>query len=156
MKLIVNPEAANGAVGKNWPRIRDFLQAEGDSFDAVLTDEPGHATVLARQALDDGYRTIVAVGGDGTINEVINGLVVEGAVDPEVTLGMIPWGTGADFTRTLGIPRLHTCDLQLGAIEERILVGRNAIPTYVGSKPYRSFTGTGPQGPVPNNQKVEP
>ena len=75
MKLIVNQVAANGAVGKNWPRIRDFLQAEGASFDAVLTEEPGHAIQLARQALDDGYRTIVAVGGDGTVNEVLNGLV---------------------------------------------------------------------------------
>jgi len=105
MKLIVNPMAANGAVGKNWPHIHDFLQAEGASFDAVLTEEPGHAIQLARQALDDGYRTIVAVGGDGTVNEVLNGLVVEGTVDPEVALGIIPWGTGADFTRSLGIPR---------------------------------------------------
>jgi len=105
MKLIVNPEAANGAVGKNWPRVRDFLQAEGARFDAVSTEEPGHATLLARQALDDGFRTIVAVGGDGTVNEVINGLVEEGTVDPEVVLGMIPWGTGADFARMLGIPR---------------------------------------------------
>jgi len=108
MKLIVNPVAANGAVGKNWPRIRDFLQAEGAKFDAVLTEEPGHATQLARQALNEGYRTIVAVGGDGTVNEVINGLVEEGSVDPEVTLGIIPWGTGTDFARVLGIPRDHT------------------------------------------------
>jgi diacylglycerol kinase (ATP) len=105
MKLIVNPAAANGAVGKNWPRMRDFLQAEGASFDAVLTEEPGHATQLARQALDDGFRTIVAVGGDGTVNEVVNGLVVEGSVAPEVVLGIIPWGTGADFARMLGISR---------------------------------------------------
>ena len=104
MKLIVNPTAANGAVGKNWLRIRDFLQAEGAEFDAVLTEEPGHATQLARQALDDGFRTIVAVGGDGTVNEVINGLVDEGGVDPEVVLGIIPWGTGADFARMVGIP----------------------------------------------------
>ncbi|MGA9351944.1 MAG: diacylglycerol kinase family protein [Anaerolineae bacterium] len=105
MKLIVNPVAANGAVGRNWTRVCDFLQAEGAKFDAILTEEPGHATRLARQALDDGYRTIVAVGGDGTVNEVLNGLVEEGAVDPEVTLGIIPCGTGADFSRTVGIPR---------------------------------------------------
>jgi len=105
MKLIVNPVAANGAVGKNWPRVRDFLQDAGAEFDAVLTKKPKHATRLARQALDEGYRTIVAVGGDGTVNEVLNGLVEEGAVDPEVALGIIPWGTGADFSRTLGIPR---------------------------------------------------
>ena len=105
MRLIVNPVAANGTAGKNWPRVRDFLQAEGASFDAVLTEGPGHAIRLARQALDEGHRTIVAVGGDGTVNEVLNGLVVEGAVDPEVALGIIPWGTGADFSRTAGIPR---------------------------------------------------
>jgi diacylglycerol kinase (ATP) len=120
MRLIVNPVAANGAVGKNWPRIRDFLQAEGVSFDAVLTEAPGHATQLARQALDDGYRTIVAVGGDGTVNEVINGLVEEGAVDPEVTLGIVPCGRGADFARMLGIPRdyMEACH-QLLRLEPR-------------------------------------
>jgi YegS/Rv2252/BmrU family lipid kinase len=105
MKLIVNPVAANGAVGRNWTRVCDFLQAEGAEFDAILTEEPGHATHLARQALDDGYRTIVAVGGDGTVNEVLNGLVEKGSVDPEIALGIIPWGTGADFSRTVGIPR---------------------------------------------------
>jgi diacylglycerol kinase (ATP) len=105
MKLIVNPVAANGAVGRNWKRVCDFLQAEGARFDAILTEEPGHATRLARQALDDGYRNIVAVGGDGTVNEVLNGLVEEGTVDPEVTLGIIPCGTGADFSRTVDIPR---------------------------------------------------
>ena len=122
MKLIVNPEAANGAVGKNWPRIRDFLQAEGARFDAVLTEEPGHATRLARQALDDGYRTIVAVGGDGTLNEVINGLVEEESVDPEVTLGIIPRGTGADFARMVGIPRdyMEACR-QLLRLEPRLV-----------------------------------
>jgi len=122
MKLIVNPEAANGAVGKNWPRIRDFLLAEGARFDAVLTEEPGHATQLAQQALDDGYRTIVAVGGDGTVNEVINGLVEEGSVDPEVALGIIPWGTGADFARVLDIPRdyVEACR-QLLRLESRLV-----------------------------------
>jgi YegS/Rv2252/BmrU family lipid kinase len=105
MRLIVNPVAANGAVGRNWMRVCDLLQAEGARFAPILTEQPGHATRLVRQALDDGYRTIVAVGGDGTVNEVLNGLVVEGSVDPEVALGIIPWGTGADFSRTAGIPR---------------------------------------------------
>jgi len=126
MKLIVNPVAANGAVGKNWPRIRDFLQAEGARFDAVLTEEPGHATQLARQALDDGYRTIVAVGGDGTVNEVINGLVEQGSVDPEVALGLIPCGTGADFSRVLDIPRdyLEACRHLLRSEPRPVDLGR--------------------------------
>ena len=104
MRVIVNPVAANGAVGKRWPQMRDILQAEGGQFDASLTKGPNHAIELAREALSAGYRTIVAVGGDGTLNEVVNGLVNEGRVDPKVNLGIIPSGTGADSVRTLGIP----------------------------------------------------
>ncbi|TEU16574.1 MAG: diacylglycerol kinase family lipid kinase [Anaerolineales bacterium] len=104
MRVIVNPVAANGAVGKRWPQIRDILRAEGGQFDAALTEGPNHATELSREALSAGYRTIVAVGGDGTLNEVVNGLVIEGMVDPMVNLGIIPGGTGSDSVRTLGIP----------------------------------------------------
>jgi diacylglycerol kinase (ATP) len=104
MRVIVNPVAANGAVGKRWPQMRDILQAEGGQFDASLTEGPNHATELAREALSTGYRTIVAVGGDGTLNEVVNGLVIEGTVDPTVNLGIISSGTGSDSVRTLGIP----------------------------------------------------
>ena len=104
MRVIVNPVAANGAVGKRWPQIRDILRAEGGQFDASFTKGPNHATELAREALSADHRTIVAVGGDGTLNEVINGLVVEGTVDPTVNLGIIPGGTGSDSVRTLGIP----------------------------------------------------
>jgi diacylglycerol kinase (ATP) len=103
MRVIVNPVAANGAAGKRWPQIRDILRAEGGQFDASFTESPNHATELAREALSAGYRTIVAVGGDGTLNEVVNGLVVEGTVDPTVNLGIIPGGTGSDSVRTLGI-----------------------------------------------------
>jgi len=94
MRVIVNPVAANGAVSKRWPQMRDILRAEGGQFDASFTEGPGHATDLAREALSAGYRTIVAVGGDGTLNEVVNGLVNEGLVDPTVNLGIIPGGTG--------------------------------------------------------------
>jgi len=104
MRVIVNPVAANGAVGKRWPQIRDTLEAEGNRFEASFTEGPNHATALAREALAAGYRTIVAVGGDGTLNEVVNGLVSEGMVDPTVRLGIIPGGTGSDLVRTLGIP----------------------------------------------------
>jgi diacylglycerol kinase (ATP) len=104
MRVIVNPVAANGAVGKRWPQMRDILQAEGGRFDASFTEGPNHATELARDALSAGYQTIVAVGGDGTLHEVVNGLVREGLVDPTVNLGIIPGGTGADSVRTLGIP----------------------------------------------------
>lgn len=104
MRVIVNPVAANGAVGKRWPQVQDTLWAKGGQFEASFTEGPNHATELARQALSAGYRTIVAVGGDGTLNEVVNGLVIGGAVDSTVHLGIIPGGTGSDSVRTLGIP----------------------------------------------------
>lgn len=107
MRVIVNPVAANGAVGKRWPQMQTILRAEGGQFDVSFTEGPNHATELARKALSAGYRTIVAVGGDGTLNEVVNGLVIEGIVDPTVNLGIIPGGTGSDSVRTLGIP--HDC-----------------------------------------------
>ncbi len=104
MRVIVNPVAANGTVGKRWPQIQDALWAEGAQFDASLTEGPYHATELAKEALSAGYRTIVAVGGDGTLNEVVNGLVSAGPVGSTVNLGIIPSGTGSDSVRTLGIP----------------------------------------------------
>jgi len=107
MRMIVNPVAANGAVSKRWPQMRDILRAEGGQFDASFTTGPNHATQLAREALSAGYRTIVAVGGDGTLNEVVNGLMLESMVNPTVNLGIIPGGTGSDLVRTLGIP--HDC-----------------------------------------------
>jgi len=104
-KVIVNPVASGGRVGKQWPQLRDVLSQGGLQFAAELTQYPGHATAIARKALDEGFRYIVSVGGDGTVNEVVNGLVVEGRVHPEVVLSIIPGGTGSDFVRTLGISR---------------------------------------------------
>jgi YegS/Rv2252/BmrU family lipid kinase len=72
-------------------------------FDYVYTDSIGHATVLAKEAALSGYELVVAVGGDGTVNEIVNGLI-EAAVH-DVALGIISTGCGSDFIRSLGIPR---------------------------------------------------
>jgi len=126
MKLIVNPAAANGGVGKRWPQIHDFLRSQGADFDAELTKAPGHAIELARQAMEKGYKIIVAVGGDGTVNEVINGLVVEGTTGADVALGMIPYGVGTDLARTLGIPRDYkeACKLLLRGERRTVDLGQ--------------------------------
>lgn len=105
-KLIVNPMAARGQVGKRWPEIHEVLKQEGWPFEVVFTERRGHAMELARQALDSGFDLIVAVGGDGTLNEVVNGMLENGqAVNSEAALGVISSGTGSDFVRTVGIPR---------------------------------------------------
>jgi len=115
-KVIVNPTAAGGKVGRRWPQLRDVLTQGGLCFTAELTERPGHATEIARSALREGYRYIVSVGGDGTVNEVVNGLVADGHVPSDVVLSIVPGGTGSDFVRILDISRdpLQACAVVLG------------------------------------------
>lgn len=124
-KIIVNPVASGGKVGKAWPHLQQLLLQGGLQFAAELTQCPGHATELARQALDAGYRHIVCVGGDGTVNEVVNGLVVEGCIPSAVVLSIIPGGTGSDFTRILGFARdpAQVCRVALGKNTRRVDIG---------------------------------
>jgi len=102
--VVVNPVAGAGAAQRIWPRIARLLREAGLSFTAAFTDRPGAGIDLARRALDRGCDCVVAAGGDGTVHEVVNGLLQEGA-PPQARLGIIPLGTGRDTVRTLGIPR---------------------------------------------------
>ncbi|MBN1664949.1 MAG: diacylglycerol kinase family lipid kinase [Deltaproteobacteria bacterium] len=104
--FIVNPYSGNGATGKEWPSIREKAGKCLGPFDVYLTNTPGDATTLARQALKNGADRIICIGGDGTLNEVINGLMDEkGPVNRDVVLGFLPNGTGCDFVRTVPIPK---------------------------------------------------
>jgi diacylglycerol kinase (ATP) len=124
-KVIVNPVASGGRVGRQWPQLCQTLQQGGLAFDAELTHYPGHASAIARKALDEGFRYFVAVGGDGTVHEVVNGLVVERRIPPEVTLSIIPGGTGSDFVRVLGISRdpAQACQTTLGSQTRAVDIG---------------------------------
>jgi diacylglycerol kinase (ATP) len=83
----------------------------------ALTQSPGHATKLARQAVAAGHRTLVAIGGDGTVNEVVNGMLeVDRSVDPELSLGVIDAGTGGDFAKNIGLPK--GVDAQIDVLRE--------------------------------------
>ncbi|UCB43026.1 MAG: acylglycerol kinase family protein, partial [Dehalococcoidales bacterium] len=73
-RLIVNPVAGAGRTRKKWPQIRDLLKSIGLNFEHDFTEAPSHAIELAKSAVQKGYETVVSVGGDGTINEVVNGL----------------------------------------------------------------------------------
>ncbi len=103
-KVIVNPAAGSGSTGKEWPRIHRALRHSGLSFDRVHTKGRGHATELAMEASQKGYECVVAVGGDGTLNEIVNGLMASDNFS-DVTLGILSTGTCCDFARFLGMPR---------------------------------------------------
>jgi len=103
--LIVNPASAAGRTGRHFDRIARAVTAALGDFQAVFTRHPGEAKGLAREAARGGSRLVVAVGGDGTASEVVDGLVEDGRlVEPEVLFGCIPRGTGGDLRRSLGWP----------------------------------------------------
>ncbi len=97
--LIINPIAGNGRTLKKRPEIERFLEQRGVSYEVRITEGPGHAVELARKPQG---RTVVAVGGDGTVHEVAYGIIAAGCTTP---LGVIPLGTGNDFVKMLGISR---------------------------------------------------
>lgn len=98
MRVIVNPAAAGGRVGREWPSLAPRLGAEAS---VVFTEAPGHATGLAEEAVRAGDGRVVVVGGDGTVCEAAAGLLRAGGG----SLGILPLGTGNDAARSLGIPR---------------------------------------------------
>lgn len=103
--FVVNPHAANGETGRTWPQIRARAREVLGTFEERHTTGAGDATRLTRESLRQGAKRIVAVGGDGTLNEVINGFFLEEApLDEEAVLGFLPNGTGCDVTRTLPLP----------------------------------------------------
>lgn len=102
--LIINPRAGNGAVGRRMTEIKLMARKFFPDFQTLVTDRPGRATEYALQALQAGIHQVVCVGGDGTLNEVVNGLLalpMEKSRRPQ--LGYLPLGTGGDLAKTLGI-----------------------------------------------------
>ncbi|HLW17672.1 MAG TPA: diacylglycerol kinase family protein [Actinomycetota bacterium] len=105
MRMIVNPQAGRGAIGRALPRIKEVVEQEELEYDIVETNTPGHAKELARAAVQSGIMFVVAVGGDGTVHEVVNGLMGDdGPLVPDVVLGVVPSGSGSDFIKTFGLP----------------------------------------------------
>jgi YegS/Rv2252/BmrU family lipid kinase len=104
--IVVNPVSAGGRTGRRWPAVRNALDQQGVSYDVHHTIGPHDATTATRVALSDGYQRIIAAGGDGTLNEVVNGFfTADGApLNSSAILGLLPSGTGGDFRRTVGLP----------------------------------------------------
>ncbi|MSQ23850.1 MAG: diacylglycerol kinase family lipid kinase [Chloroflexi bacterium] len=115
--LIVNPRSGTT---QRFARIAAELRKRDVSFSAAATTGPGDARLLAELARQANFRAVVCVGGDGTVNEVVNGLFAGGATDPGVPLGIIPRGTAQDFARGLGLP------LDIGPAVERLVRGEEA------------------------------
>jgi diacylglycerol kinase (ATP) len=123
--LIVNPKSGNGKTEKRWyNEIEPLLKTKGMDYHYIFTEYQNHATELARAAIKGGNENlIVAVGGDGTFNEVANGFFEAGKLlNPDCVFGVIPGGTGSDFIKTAGISKLLVDAvnvLQTGTIQKQ-------------------------------------
>ncbi|MDH4138998.1 MAG: diacylglycerol kinase family lipid kinase [Coriobacteriia bacterium] len=118
---VVNPAARHGVTGRMLPAIRELLDGVVD-YDLVVSDAPRHALDLAREST--GYDSVIAVGGDGTVHEILNGLMARPA-DDRPALALIPTGSGNDYRRTLGVsPDLPTAVRQIASgVRKQVDVG---------------------------------
>jgi diacylglycerol kinase (ATP) len=122
IKVILNPVAGKGFSGRAEPRIREFLKDAGIGFDLIRTHERGHAIELAEQAVKDGFETVVAAGGDGTTNEVMNGLIAAYKGKIAGTLGLLPTGSASDFMGNVGVAKsLEEACHRLGKNQTRLV-----------------------------------
>ena len=100
--VIVNPKSAGGSTQGSWTGIAADLRAHFGPFQVAFTKQQGDGTTLAKQAAESGRKFIISCGGDGTINEIANGILQ--AKNRDVEMGIFPSGTGGDFRRTIGMP----------------------------------------------------
>jgi len=152
--LIVNPQAANGSTGRHFDDISAAVRAAVGEHGHAFTERPMHASDLARRALRDGADLVIAVGGDGTINEVVNGFFEEpshGApprpVRPGAALGILPRGTGGDLRRTVGLEGdLRSCAPRLSGQGRPIDVGHIDFVDRKGQPTARYFINVAEAG----------
>lgn len=110
--VVVNPRSGGGRAGRTFAQVREVLERRLGPVDAAFTARPAHAIELAHDAVKRGASLVIAVGGDGTLHEVANGVLDAGVAGS--TVGYVGQGTGGDFRRTLGIE--HRLDAYIDGI----------------------------------------
>jgi len=150
--VILNPHAGKGRAERAWPALEKRLRAAGVAFTQAVTCGPGDAIDLARQAAEAGATRLIVAGGDGTVNEVINGCLLAAPDGQRLpTLALLPLGTGTDFARGLGLGSLELALAALLRGRPRPLdLGRVAYRDEGGQPRERAFInvadfGLGPQ-----------
>src|SRR4030095_10453397 len=138
--VIINPASANGATGNAWPGIASDLRNHFGAFTPKFTKLPGEAIEIAAEAARQGTKLIIACGGDGTISEVANGILLSGK---DAELGLLPSGTGGYFRKSLGIPRRSRDAAQIlrTGRSRQIDVGRVIFTSKTGEPETRYFLG---------------
>lgn len=113
--IIINPASAGGKTGESKEKILSELKKQiGSNFEFSETRAPYDATTITRKAITNGCQVVIAVGGDGTVNEVANGFFVNGKIiNPDVKFGVISFGTGQGFAQSIGLPADLSTQIQI-------------------------------------------
>jgi diacylglycerol kinase (ATP) len=121
--FIVNPASARGTTRKRWQAARKQFIKAGLTFDEQQTTKAGEAVNITKTAIKEGIKNIIAVGGDGTLNEVVNGYLDESeiALKQEVAIGLLPSGTGSDFRRSIGFSKNEDSIRAIVAAKTRLI-----------------------------------
>lgn len=137
--VIVSRRSGGGKALHDWPAISNMLKDRHISFEEHITDHAYHAIELAKEAVKDGFRRLLVIGGDGAIHEVLNGLYSQNEVNPaEVILGLIPVGSGNDWSRLHEIPHEYgaAADLIASADTHTRVQDVARVHTMMDGKPY--------------------
>jgi len=137
---ILNPNAGKGKGKKDWNRISEILTANGLKYSVRFTERKGEATEFTRELIAGGYKRIISIGGDGTLNEIVNGIFTQDHRSPsEIILSMIPVGTGNDWGRMFGIPLVYEGSAQVISEEKTMLHDIGVIDYYSGKEKQRRY-----------------
>lgn len=140
--VVVNPHSAGGRTAREWPQIEKALAAVYPHMSVAFSGARGDTTALVRHALSEGHQEVVAVGGDGTINEAMNGFFDEdGSIAPDAVFAFVTSGTGGDFRKTFGIaPGYHAAIARLKDARPRAIdVGKVSCLSNDGEPVVRYF-----------------
>jgi YegS/Rv2252/BmrU family lipid kinase len=138
--VIVNPHAGHGRAGKKWPLILDYLQTLGFDVTWQMTERQWHAYHIAKEYMEKGAQLLVSVGGEGVLNEILNGVFAAARTSAGLPcMAMIPIGTGTDLSRTLHIPKEYhgAVDIVKHGRELKMDVGR--ITFYLGNHTWSRY-----------------
>ena len=137
--VILNPNAGNRKAAKDWPHLSHLLKKHGIAYEYLQTDHKGHATSLTQQAIERGFRYFLAIGGDGTLNEVVNGIFDQAVPTSEFKVAMIPVGTGNDWCRTFKVPFDYAGAIKLVAEGNSFLQDVGLATYYDGISPKQRY-----------------
>ena len=151
--FVVNPHSGNSNFKKSWGKITYILKLKNINFSYSFTEYRKHEVILVDKAIEQGYRNIISVGGDGTLHHVVNGIMKQRYIKTsKIKLGVIPLGTGNDWIRTYNIPNSIEKSIDVILKNTTVLQDIGCITLLNGKKEYfNNLAGTGYDGYVVKN-----